>query len=337
MSKPANKTLIGLFVVGALVLVVAAIAILGSGKFFTKRPKFVLFFPGSVNGLAVGSPVQFRGVKIGEVTSITASFNPKDLSIMIPVYVETDPGSLHVPPEYGNLVKAKPYQFIQALVEKGLKAQLRMKSLITGQLYVAVDFYPDKPIRLTGQDKKYPEVPTIPSTSEVLMATLEQVPLTEITNKLLKVTEGVEKIVNSPDIKGSMKNLNAGLKDLGGLIRNIDAEVKPLSSNFQETSNAARGAFDQAQKTLAFNEGIPGKVADNLQNTLKKVDATLEEMRSAIASYEKLADRNVNIGYDVSKTLQEIDGAARSIRSLTDYLERHPEALVKGKQPGKGE
>jgi len=337
MSKPANKTLIGLFVVGAVALAVIAIAILGSGTFFTKRPRFVLFFPGSVNGLTVGSPVQFRGVKIGEVTSISASFNPKDLSIMIPVYVETEPESLHVPVEYRNSVSGKPYEFIQRLVEKGLKAQLRMKSLITGQLYVAVDFFPEKPTRVVGLDKKYPEIPTIPSTSEVLMATLEQVPLTEITNKLLKVTEGVERIVNSPELKGSMKNLDAGLRDLGGLIRNIDAEVKPLSTSVQETSSAARGAFSQAQKTLAFNEGIPGKVADNLQNTLKKVDATLEEMRGAIASYEKLADRNVNIGYDLSKTLQEIDGAARSIRSLTDYLERHPEALVKGKQPGKGE
>jgi paraquat-inducible protein B len=337
MSKPASKTLIGLFVVGAVILVVTAIAVLGSGKFFSNRPRFVLFFPGSVNGLTVGSPVQFRGVKIGEVTSISASFNPKDLSIMIPVYIETEPGSLHVPAEYKTLVSSIPYEFYRRLVDKGLKAELRMKSLITGQLYVAVDFYPSKPVRLAGLDKSCPEIPTVPSMSEVLMATLEQVPLAEITNKLLKLTEGVERIVNSPELKGSVKSLDRGLKDLGGLIRNIDAEIKPLSANLMDTSNSARSAFSQAEKTLAFSEGVPGKVADNLQNILKKADTTLEEMRGAIASYEKIADRNINLGYDLSKTLQEIDGVAASIRSLTDYLERHPEALLKGKQPGKGE
>jgi paraquat-inducible protein B len=212
-----------------------------------------------------------------------------------------------------------------------------MKSLITGQLYVALDFYPDKPIRLVGLEKRYPEIPTIPSTSDVLMATLEKLPISDIADKLLKVTEGVERIVNSPEIKGSIKNLDAGLKDLGVLIRNIDAEVKPLSASLMETSTAARGALSQAEKTLAFNEGIPGKMAENFQNTLKKADATLEEMRQAISSYERIADQNINLGYDVSKTLKEIEEAARAIRSLTDYLERHPEALVKGKQPTKGE
>ncbi len=337
MSKPASKTLIGLFVVGALVLLVTVIAIFGSGKFFTKRPKFVMYFPGSVNGLTVGSPVQFRGVRIGEVTSISASFNPKDLSIMIPVYIETEPDNLHIPPEYKHLVGNRQYEFIHRLVNEGLKAELRMKSFITGQLYVAVDFYPGKPTRLTGLDKNYPEIPTLPSVSEVLLATLEQVPFADITNKLVKLTAGIERIVNSPEIKGSMTSMDTGLKDLGELIRNVDASVKPLFASLIETSTSANNAFSQAKKTLAFNEGVPGKFAENLQNTLKTADSTLEGMRAAIASYEKIADKNVNIGYDVSKTLREIDEAARSIRSLTDYLERHPEALLQGKQPGKGE
>jgi len=336
MSKPASKTLIGLFVVGAVVLAVLAIALFGSGKFFTTRPKFVMYFSGSVNGLAVGSPVQFRGVKIGEVTGISALLK-RDLSVVIPVYVEYDPDSLAVPEELKKAMQGKKYPFINRLIAKGLKAQLRMKSLITGQLYVALDFHPDKPTSIVGLDKRYPEIPTIPSTSDVLMATLEKVPLTEITNKLEKVVDGVERIVNSPEVAGSLKNLDVSLRELNVLIRNVNSEVKPLSTSLQDTAHAARGAFSQAEKTLAFNEGIPGEVATNLQNTLKKVDATLENLRLGIVTYEKLADRNMNIGYDLSKTLQEIDGAARSIRGLTDYLERHPEALVKGKQPAKGE
>ncbi len=94
MSKPANKTVIGIFVVVALVLVVGAVLILGSGKFFKNYPKFVMYFQGSVKGLAVGAPVNFRGVKIGTVTDIKMLLNPKDLSMIIPVYIELFPDAI---------------------------------------------------------------------------------------------------------------------------------------------------------------------------------------------------------------------------------------------------
>lgn len=329
MAKAASKTIIGAFVVGAVALVVAAVALFGSGRFFTERPTYVMYFPGSVTGLEKGSPVLFRGVKVGDVTEISAMFD-KNMSVVISVYVEYDPASLTIPEGLKIAAGGKRYPFINKLIAKGLKAQLRMKSLITGQLYVALDFFPAKPISLTGLDRRYPEIPTIPSTSDVLMSTLEQVPLAEITNKLLKVTEGIEKIINSPEIKGSVKSLDADLRSLGDLIRNFDAEVKPLAASLMDTSAAARGAFVQAEKTLALNDGEPGKMAESLQKTL-------EDLRGAIASYQNLAERNTNLGYDLAKTLQEIDGAAKSLRSLAEYLERHPESLVKGKNSPKGE
>jgi paraquat-inducible protein B len=337
MAKPVNKTLIGLFVVGAVVLAVAGIVLLGSGKFLEKRPKFVMFFSGSVHGLSVGSPVEFRGVQIGEVSAISASFNPKDLSVVIPVYVEYDPESLAVPEAFRGMMKTTKYPFIKRMIEKGLKAQLRMKSIITGQLYIAVDFYPDKPVHLVGLEKRYPEIPTILSPTEVLMATLEQMPITELADRLVKVTQGIERIVSSPEIAESMKNLNLALMDISGLIRQIDAEIKPVVSNIKDTSDAARGAFVQAEKTLAMKEGEPGKIAEKVQDTLGQVGTTLEELKSTLVSYNKIADKNADIGYDLSRSLHEIESAARSIRSLADYLDRHPEALVKGKKPAQGE
>ena len=337
MAKPINKTLVGLFVVGAVVLAVGAIALFGSGKFLSKRLIFVMNFSGSVHGLTVGSPVEFKGVQIGEVTAISARFNPKSLSIVIPVYVEVDPESLAIPGETREKMQSSDYPFAGRLIAKGLKAQLRMKSMLTGQLYIAVDFYPDKPIELVGLEKRYPEIPTIQSTGDVIMATLENLPITEIADRLMKVTEGIEKIVNSPDVTESLKNLNLSLRDINGLVRKIDAEIKPMTASLTATSNAAQGAFVQAEKTLALKEGEPGKIAGKLQETLAQVGTTLEEMKSTLASYNQIADKNANIGYDVSKTLMEIETAARSIRSLTDYLERHPEALVKGKKASQGE
>lgn len=337
MAKPVSRTLIGLFVVGAVALGVAAVALFGSGKFFTSRPVYVMFFSGSVNGLAVGSPVQFRGVKIGEVTEIKAQFNPDDLSFTIPVYVELDPKSITASKKLKNEVDIARYPFFHQLVAKGLKAQLKMKSFVTGQLFVALDLYPDKPIKLEGIEKRYPEIPTIPTTTETLMAILEKVPVSEIVDGLMKMTKGMERIVNSPELDGSLKNMESSLKDLGSLVRNIDAEIKPLSSNIRDTSDAARGAFAQAEKTFALKEGVSGELAESVREILAQAGTTLETIRLRIDSFGKNAEGNTDFGQDLSKTLREIEAAARSIRSLADYLERHPEALVKGKRPAQGE
>src|SRR6267142_2909084 len=96
MASQAKKTMIGAFVIGAVALAAAGITVFGSGRFFQNRTTFVMFFSGSITGLSVGSPVEFRGVKVGQVTKIAAVFDPKTLDITIPVYIEFDPKSLIV-------------------------------------------------------------------------------------------------------------------------------------------------------------------------------------------------------------------------------------------------
>lgn len=331
MAMPVNRTLIGLFVVGAVLLGVVAVALFGSGKFFTSRPKYVMFFSGSVNGLTVGSAVQFRGVKIGEVTAIKAQFNPDNLSLTIPVYVEIDPKSITGSQQIVNK------EIFNQLVKHGLKAQLKIKSFVTGQLFVAVDLYPDKPAQLVGIEQRYPEIPTIPSTTDVLMSTLDSLPISELVDGIKKLTHGIDKFVNSPEVAGGLGNLGSSLKEFGNLVRKIDAEIQPLSSNIRGTSDAARSAFAQVEKTVAMKEGVPGELAEGVRETLAQTGATLEKIRVSIDSYGKIADSNTDIGQELSNTLREIKAAARSIRALSDYLERHPESIVKGKQPSQGE
>ena len=233
MSKQANKTLVGIFVVGAVVLVIVSLLVFGSGVFFTKTSKFVMYFGGSVKGLNVGAPVMFRGVRIGHVTDIMLRFDPRDLSILIPVYIEINPGRLTVPEGARLLVKkAKKDDFMEDLVVKGLKAQLQMQSFVTGQLMINMDFYPDKPIKLVGVEKRYLEIPTTPSGFEELSLTLE--------------------------------------------------------------------------------------------DTVKQVNKTLASVQFTIQS-------NAKLGHDMNSAIQELNRAARSLRILSDYLERHPEALIRGK------
>jgi len=320
VGRQARKTLIGAFVVGAVALAAAGITVFGSGRFFQKRFTFVMFFSGSITGLSVGSPVEFRGVRVGQVTKIAAVFDPGKLTIIIPVYVEIDPRSLIISGSEDATSVFSRHTLYEPLLEKGLKAQLDIESFITRQLYINMDFHPDSPTRLLGLDPRYPEIPTILSLQDQIVQTLQKLP-----EKIMNVTDGIERLVNSPAAQES-------LRDLDGLIRGIATELTPLMASLTATSNAARRTFVQAEKTLSMEEGPPAEMAASFIDAMTKAGASLDQMRSTLGSYQKVAVQNANVGYDLTRTLADLDAAARSVRSLAQYLELHPEAVLKGKR-----
>jgi phospholipid/cholesterol/gamma-HCH transport system substrate-binding protein len=319
VGRQARKTLIGAFVVGAVALAAAGITVFGSGRFFQKRFTFVMFFSGSITGLSVGSPVEFRGVRVGQVTKIAAVFDPGKLTITIPVYVEIDPKSLVVSASEDASSVLSP-DLYKPLLDKGLKAQLDIESFITRQLYINMDFYPDSPTRLVGLDPLHQEIPTIPSLQEQIVQTLQKLP-----EKIMNVTDGIERLVNSPAAQES-------LRDLDGLIQVLAGGVKPLMASLTATSDGARRTFAQAEKTLSMKEGASAEMAASFTETMKKAGASLDQMRSTLESYQQVAVQNANVGYDLTRTLAQLDAAARSVRSLAEYLELHPEAVLKGKR-----
>ncbi len=320
MRSQARKTLIGAFVVGAVALAAAGITVFGSGKFFQKRIMCVMYFSGSITGLSVGSPVEFRGVRVGQVTKIAAVFDPDTLSIAIPVYVELDPTSLIVSGGENASRVFSDRKFHQPLLEKGLKAQLDIESFITRQLYINMDFLPDRPTRLLGLDARYPEIPTIPSLQDQIVQALQKLP-----EKVMTVIDGIERLVDSPAAQES-------LRDLDALLRGVATEITPLMASLNATSDAARRTFAQAEKTLALKEGPSAEMAASFTEAMRKTGASLDQMRSTLGTYQKVAVQNANLGYDVTKTLGDLDAAARSVRALTEYLELHPEAVLKGKR-----
>ena len=306
MSKQASKTLIGAFVVGALCLVVAGAIVFGSGKFFRKVDKYVMFFEGSVKGLQIGAPVVFRGVQIGHVTNIVMEFNAKDLTALIPVYVDIYPERIvSIGDDHSS-----GQRYVQALIEKGLRAQLELQSFVTGQLLVNIDFHPDAPIRLVGLEKEYPEIPTIPSGLEQLQKRLEDLPLKETADRLNEAIVGINKLINSRDLQASIGSLHQLLKDTDVLVKNINTGV---------------GHLDTEQ------------IASSIKETLSAAQGTLNETRKAVQNINGIAAQNANLGYEIGRTLDQIAELSRSIRVLADYLERHPEALIRGKSPAKGE
>jgi paraquat-inducible protein B len=359
MSKKASKSVIGAFLVGALVLAVAGLLVFGGGKFLTKTYPYIMYFEGSVKGLSVGSEVVIRGVKVGSVQSIAVRANPKDFSVRIPVVIEMEPDKI----EMEEAERARdPYKNLPRLIEHGLRAQLQTKSLVTGQLQIALDYHPNEAARLVGGGK-YPEIPTISTTLEKFSQELEDLPLTEMAHRLSASLAGIEKVVNSPEISETLhdvrlaagaarkllENLDSSIEplmtDIGEtvketqkLVRNVDGQIEPLTSNSNAALTAARRAFVQGEKTLALKGGAPGELGASARGAIESIRKLSDAARPAIVELEKtlanaeaLTKPDSAAGYQISNALKELTAAARSIRVWAEYLERHPEALIRGK------
>ena len=320
MSKHANPTVIGAFVVGAVILAVTAILLLGSGDLFVQKPRFVLYFKGSVKGLNVGSPVNFRGVNIGTVTNIQLVMGETGSDIRIPVTIEINPVNFIRSEQMIGQMNESRKKKLAALIDAGLRAQLQLQSLLTGQLFIQLDFYPGSPVVLVGDDR-YPEIPTIPTPIEKITRKLEDFPVEQVMNNIISTSEGLNKLVNSPELHHSIQSLNetleninrivkspelqksiaslhSALDDLGSLARTVDSRVDPLSSELHATLNETRLAMSQARDTL--------------------------ESAQYLVSDQKLL-------FALDNALAEITSAARSVRDLTDFLERQPQSILRGK------
>ena len=193
MSRRANPSVIGAFVLGAVGLAVAAVLVFGSGTFFEERNPFVLYFDSSVKGLEVGSPVIFQGVEVGTVTTVNALINFETGVVAIPVYIEIVRGRVTVVGDPG--VEGG----VASEIKRGMRARLKSLSLITGKLYVDLDYYPDKPAVFKGFDPDTPEIPTIPSEFDEIRATvgqfikeLRKLPLSELVDSLASASSGIK-------------------------------------------------------------------------------------------------------------------------------------------------
>ncbi len=323
MAREANKAMLGAFVVGAVALLAAALLLLGSGRLLQERPKMVLYFTGSVRGLNIGAPVVFRGVPIGSISSIQLLHNPKTLDFFIPVTIEIEPERIASMDSAPNMVTKENGSILGVLIEKGLRAQLALQSFVTGQLMVELDFQPGSPLVLRG-DGSMPEIPTLPSPMEEISRTLQNLPIESIMAQLNEAVAGLNKLVNSPVIADTATTLNRTLEDVRQLVASVNAQVGPLGKSVDGTVQRYGALAEKLDRQL------PQTLAETA-TTLKAMSAASARAEKALASAEGVVKDDSRTMTELQQALRELGGAARSLRALTDYLERHPEALLRGK------
>ena len=258
---------------------------------FTERIPYLVEFDGSVRGLRAGAPVEFRGIRVGSVTDVRLEIDAEHDTVRIPIALEIEPQRIGMAQGANDV---QPYTIMAALVERGLRAQLKSGNMLTGELLVDLDFHPDSPPATLDRSGAYPEIPAVPAQLEALEASVTTVlsklaalPLPELVDDLRHTVQGIDTLVTSPDTVGTVAALNQSAVRLAALLATFDGQLGPL--------------LIQAQSTLASADGLVGA--------------------------------NSQARYDLNALVKELTGAARSIRQFADYLERHPEALLRGKAP----
>jgi paraquat-inducible protein B len=258
---------------------------------------FVLVFNQSVRGLQPGAPVDFRGIVVGEVAAIHTQYDPQTQKISIPVEIHVYPERFTSrlrggAPKSGRL--AGDRELLVTLVERGLRAQLRTGSLLTGQLYVALDFFPDAPRAKLDLAQSPPELPTTPSTLEDLHATL-----VSLANKLERVP-----------LETMASDLSETLKTVNALAKRLDSELAP----------EARAALAEGRQTLV-----------EMRKTLSEATKTMSDASRTLANAEKSLAPDSALFGELQEAAREFARTAQSLRALADYLERNPQALLRGK------
>lgn len=318
MSKPVKPEAIGAFLLGGMALLIMALLTFGGGEFFKSKIHWVVYFDSSLNGLNVGAPVKVQGVQVGIVKEIELQLDDNMQKLMKPVVIEVDPTRLVStkggPIDISALSPSDRDKHFKTLLDSGLRARLEVQSILTGLLYVNLDFNRDQPARLTGLSYKgLPEVPSVPPTVDEVLATLEEV---------------MRKIGNLP-IEGVVEDLAAILKDVHALVGS--EEAKRSQQALSQSLESAQLLLSRLEKTLpdliTHLDATVREVNLHARPVLDSTQATLENSRIAAGNIADVTEANS----ELSSSVKEVNRAAASLRELLDSLQRHPESLLFGK------
>jgi paraquat-inducible protein B len=325
MSIRANPTAIGLFMIGAAVLAVAGVVVLASSTWFSKQSTFISYFGESVNGLEVGAPVKFQGVPVGQVTDILIQIESRDRSFQVPVHYDID--LTRLTSQSGTFLDLEDPAVLRRQIADGLRAQLQMESIVTGQLYVELAYRTDPEVaELEDRPTRYPEIPTSPSllsafgtqagsvVGDVLTILfrvnemLEAVNMEELNRSVVASAQAVERLADSDEIR-------AALVEVPGMT----AQVSSTMEEIQLLAARMSGTIDPLQAQMA--------------GTSEELILTLQSMRALVEESRGVFTPDSGLGYEMEGAMVSMQGAADALRALALSLERNPDMLLRGRKP----
>jgi paraquat-inducible protein B len=337
MSRKANPTLIGAFVLGALALAIVATLLLAGGSWFGERRQHVLYFEGAAQGLQVGAPVVFLGVKVGTVKQIQLGLDAQSRRFVVPVMIEVQPQVVRT--RGGENVDLRDRATVRQLVERGLRGRLRLQSLLTGQLYVDLDFHPEKPAVFAALDPELSEIPTIRTAVQELTTRLEGFPMDKFLNDVAAISGAVSKLMSAQATQDLPQRLDVTLRHLQSLAARFDAQGGPILNDVRGNLAEMHKALLAAQAALAKLDTAADRVADLAKSDSRMVAGMTqasEELAKAAAAVRSLSEQESPTTQNLNAALKEIARAADALRLLAETLEQQPDAIWRGKRQKTG-
>jgi paraquat-inducible protein B len=317
MSDKSHTVAIGAFVIGAsLIAITTLLFLLGSG--FGKKAKVVMVFDGSVKGLNVGAPMALRGVQVGQVTNIELIIDSDKASVIMLVEADFDAKNIRTQGSANA-------NLIEELIARGLRAQLNSQSLLTGLLYIELDFHPESALILADIDSPYMQLPTIPTNLQRITKKLEDVDISKLTDDLESISNGINTLVSSEEFQGLPANLTSTLDSM----RDLSAQLR---EQLASTGPKLDTVLDKTAVTVAnANTELP-KLATLIEGNLKVLNEAIAAFEQGMKEVEGLASPDSPTLYQLNNALQEVTRASRSLQSLANTLEQQPESLIRGKR-----
>ena len=337
MTPRPNAARIGLFALGGLALLVAAVVVVFGGRLFAAKEQAVMHFRGSVYGLQVGSPVVFRGVRLGSVRSVGVVYAQGRFDV--PVLVELDPALIGT---LGAAAADAPALTLSlsTLLQQGLTGQLATHSLLTGQLYIDLDLRPGgKPAARDAEGRL--EIPTTPTRFQSLTDQIDRVDLAKMADDLTATLAAARKLVAGPELQQTLDELAQTASSLKRLSATLDQRLPSLADAAQGTL----GDASQAAARLGSAADRFGGAADRVASAAARAESLLAPDSRVVTSVQQAADELSraaaalrNAASDESSTVQgvqramaDLARAARAVRELADTLEQQPQSLIRGK------
>lgn len=314
-----SPTAIGAFVAGAIALLMAAIVIVGGGQLFSKPVRFICMFQGDLNGLKVGAPVKFKGVQIGTVEQIRLRLLPSEgrerpgiREFRLPVIIAIDRSLITQRGGSGEVLSQPGFE---DLLQSGLRAQLNVESLLTGLFYVDLNVHPDTPLNLAliPGSGSVREIPTIPTTLQEVqgramkaLAKFEEIDFQALVTSFTDAANSIKDLTSSPTLKATLESL------------------KLTTANLDKTATSIRLAVDNANTKI-------NPVVASLQKNSDEANMTMKDTRATLAELQSTLEPGSPLIVHLNETLDQLTDTTRSVGELTDYLQRNPAALIRGK------
>jgi paraquat-inducible protein B len=322
MNEKPHTVAIGSFIVGALLIAISGLIFLGGSGFGSDRDKVVMVFDGSVKGLSVGAPVALRGVQIGQVTDIQLIFDTDTVDVIMVVEAELSNQNIR------RKGSATADDFTEELIARGMRAQLNTQSLLTGLLYIQLDFFPDSAVNLADITSRYIQLPTVPTELERLTRGLESVNWAQLANDMKDIAAGINQFIGSEEFQALPAGLTSALASYEKLSDDIQLLLTTSGPKFNRVLDSTGDTVE------TFNKELP-KFSALAEENLNLLDDALIAFQEAMTEIDALVSADSATTYELNKALRELAQAGRALQLLAKTLEEQPEALIRGKSEEK--